>query len=344
MIGLNRGGLLTSNGPIPRRPDESGSGSFQFILICSITRDNQRTGARLRARNPVEYQEPSHVLAAALLPLARVMLEERFSAVDLVRAAKLSYVHAAMAQLASLGARTNISRLAVVTGLTRKEIAAYLRLAPPTDQRSPRQRLEHRAFRVVRGWCADPLYSNTSGRPADLPIDGSYGDFASLVRAYGGDVTPKTVLKELERMGAAVRTASGNVRLRNRAMKSMRRAPQGIIEFAQLLADFTDTASQVLKPKRQPVYFTFRKLDLPTQRQVSLFERVFARRAAALAVGADQWFARQRDCSVSKPDKRDRSGRVGLGIYLVRSGDSAEALPQARRVRKTARKRQTDRA
>ena len=79
------------------------------------------------------------------------MVRSELGAADLVRAAKLAYLRASVLDLKADGGRVSISRLSVVTGMTRKEVALLLRESPETQDR-PRQRMkEHRALRVLRG-------------------------------------------------------------------------------------------------------------------------------------------------------------------------------------------------
>jgi len=156
----------------------------------------------------------SRQLLKRLLPIARRMLGAGSGVGTLIEAAKIAYVQAATEKLFPLGGRINISRLSVATGLTRKQISAHLRAGEA--QRCPSLRNEQRTARVIRGWQNDRRFRNGSGNPADLPMRGRRRSFELLVKIYGGDVTPVSVRRELERIKAVRVNRSGELRLRLR--------------------------------------------------------------------------------------------------------------------------------
>ena len=272
-------------------------------------------------------------LAEALQPIAVAMLKGNLSASALVRAAKLAYVRAAIDSLRIEGRKTNVSRLSVITGMTRKEIASYLqrkKQAPATT--GPKKQMEHRALRVLRAWISDPRYKMVSGRVIDLPIDGDGKTFASLVRAHGGDVTTVAVLRELERLRAVTRSRSGRLRVRPAGIQVQLRAPTRFRYFSRLLADFSDTAAQVLVEKEHPLYFGFKDLEVATESQAERFKTSFGRRASLLLDGVEHWYSRQvgRRRPTRQRSEQQRQ-RVGLGVYLVETQMPSERRPPGRR-------------
>lgn len=267
------------------------------------------------------------VLITALLPVARTMIRSGLGAGELMRAAKLAYVQAAAEEVTPTGGKVNVSRLAVVTGLTRKEIASLLgRRKKKAPAANPKHRREQRAFRVIHAWGIDPLFLKDDGRPADLEMRGGPGSFVTLVRNYGGDVTPVAVLRELERMQAVTLLRSGKVRLRSRPRNSRTHSQHHLTEFSRLLGDFARTAQQVSAPHDPPLFFGFRDSKVQSQHQAALFQRTFSQRAAALLASIEQWAARQQDNP--KPTKSVHSRRkirVGLGVYLLQDESPVRA-------------------
>jgi hypothetical protein len=268
--------------------------------------------------------EAGNALMAALLPIARTMIKSGFGVGELVQAAKLSYVQAAIREVIPPGGKLNVSRLSVATGLTRKEIAALLvGNTGKSPAISPRRIMEQRAFRVLQGWSIDPFFQKSDGRPADLEFRTGQHTFSLLVRRYAGDVTPVTVLRELERMKAVVAVKSGKLRLRPRALDSRTHAAHQMAELARLLRNFAETAQQIVIPRERPVFFGFRDSNVGSANQAALFQRVFSQRAAALLEGMDQWLAKNGGSragkkGASKLTRRQESAvRIGLGVYLV---------------------------
>jgi len=271
------------------------------------------------SRNPKdERAEAVAAVTAVLSPIARIMIRGEFGAGALVRAAKLSYLHAAIEEVVPSGARTNISRLSVITGMTRKEVSALLKYSRNENEVAHTGRpMEQRALRVLQGWARDPRFQTRSGRAAELDINGDQRTFRSLVRAYGGDVTPGSVLRELERLNAVTRSRSGRIRPRIRSKRASRSSQQ-ITEFAGLIRDFASTIIQVVEPKDPPVFFGFRESILASKGQAALFQRTFARRAALLLESAEKWQERQTKSLTRMPNRaKESASQIGIGVYLV---------------------------
>jgi hypothetical protein len=258
-------------------------------------------------------------LVDVLIPLSRSLIRGELGAGELVRAAKLSFVRAAVSELVPTGERPNISRLSVVTGLTRKEVSALLRhqSGGPRLAGQKRPAMEQRAFRVLRGWRVDARFQSANGKPARLRIRGKRGSFAHLVRTYAGDVTPISVLKELERIQIVTRTREGTVQIRSERIRGRQRASDQLIEFARIFRDFVTSVSSGAASNDAPVFFGFKESSVSSKESASLFHRTFSRRAAALLESMEQWVKYQSDSRSGRSKMRSKATRVGLGVYLV---------------------------
>jgi Family of unknown function (DUF6502) len=252
------------------------------------------------------------VLVALLAPISRLTLTGGVGIDQLVRAAKQAYVATAIEELFPVDSRVNISRLSVATGLTRKEVS--LLVDKPIGVKvhlTPRTK-EQRAIRVLRGWRIDPRFHGRNGGPAELALRGGEKTFSSLVKLYGGDVTPTSVLRELERIGAVSMTRSGLLRMRSQRKRLRSHAPQHMLEAARLLGDFAGTVAHSPSKERAPPFFGYRDCASSLD-DMALFQRIFSRRAAALLESFEQWRGSRRE--VRNPT--DSRARVGIGVYLV---------------------------
>lgn len=126
--------------------------------------------------------------------------------------ARAVYVDVALREFEIPGRKQTISRVAVLTGLTRKEVLRLMRMTETAEAAAR----PHRVERVVSGWVRDPTFIAV-GEPAVLPLDGAGASFEELVRRYSGDMTPRAVLDELVRVGVAEQVDGGRVRLLRRA-------------------------------------------------------------------------------------------------------------------------------
>lgn len=115
----------------------------------------------------------------------------RFAAI-----ARLAYFQAAAAQARFGNERLNQSAVAAMTGLTRPQVRRFAKQTPAALP-SPSDRVE----RVVEGWSTDPAFSTSRLTPRRLRMSGRGQTFGALARKYGGDLTPRSLLRELERHG-----------------------------------------------------------------------------------------------------------------------------------------------
>jgi hypothetical protein len=252
---------------------------------------------------------------------------------DLIRAAKKAYVCAAIAYVAPAGVRVNASRLSVITGLTRKEVTAIVNEIKGVPTARLREVKEHRALRVLRGWKLDPRFCNNKGEPAWLPLRGEPRSFSALVREYGGDVTPNSVLKELERIDAVTFNRSRGLHLRSTRLRG--KSTEYLMDLARLFPDFANTVSPQHASSDRPLFLGFKDSVVDSLDQAARFQRTFSNRAAVMLQGVDQWVASQRQ-SGTKSAVRENKRRVGIGVYLVQGdGSSGRTSAKTRRGRST---------
>ena len=146
-------------------------------------------------------------LLVALRPLARALLRVGIGYREFAEISKTAFVDIATKDYGLRGRPTNISRVAVMTGLTRKEVrrirnkteageaSVVLRLPPMTE-------LLHR-------WYTETEFADDQGLPRPLPFDGSGITFSELVRKYGGDIPPGAMRTELKRISAIKENEDG---------------------------------------------------------------------------------------------------------------------------------------
>jgi hypothetical protein len=284
----------------------------------------------LLKRRSARDQECSELLISLLLPIGRLSLESGLGSPDLVRAAKHACVRAAIAQVVKPGERINVSRLSVVTGLTRKEVATIVSEIRGEKHAGRVGIKEQRAMRVARGWMTDPRFVAQHGLPARLPLRGQKKSFASLVGQYGGDVTPNSVLRELERMNLVASTKSGELRLRSVPSKFQK--TQHLLELTRLFPDFADTVTQQYGFGARQLFFGFRESVVHSPDQAARFQRVFSDRAAAVLQSVEQWI--RSHASSGKSIKKTGKHRVGIGVYLIQSDIESQAATRGRRKRR----------
>ena len=258
-----------------------------------------------------------HILSAAvariLKPLIRMLLRSGVSYGTFADIAKRQYIEVALNEFSIEGRKQSVSRVSVITGLTRKEVRRLIGLdQAQEDQISDRY---NRAARVVAGWRRDEDFLDRQGNPMDLFISGGAKSFQGLVRRYSGDIPYRAVLDELDAAGSVERLDEDRVRLIHRAYlpkadESMKLHILGV-DTALLI----DTIDHNLNMKHQPPRFQRKVLydNLPTE-ALPEFRRLSSKAGQALLEKLDKWLSgHDRDVNPKAPG----TGRntVGVGIY-----------------------------
>jgi len=148
-------------------------------------------------------------LLKALRPVARLLMKSGIGYREFSEISKSAFVDVATSDYGLRGRPTNISRVAVMTGLTRKEVRRLrdkissgnqvdmARVIPPAE--------------ILSRWHSDSDYLDSAGRPLTLEFDGATPSFAGLVKMYGGDIPPGAMRTELKRVGAIAENDSGRL-------------------------------------------------------------------------------------------------------------------------------------
>jgi hypothetical protein len=257
---------------------------------------------------------------------------------ELQIAVKIACISVA-AESAKLGNRLNHSRIAAATGLTRKEVRTLFGLVSSGGVSARKEVAKQRTTRVLHGWRTDPEFLDRRGNPLPLVIRGPGVTFHALVRRYGGDVTPVSVLNELARTGAVSIATGGRVAVRKTTPRLKGYGSDVVAEVAYRLRDFGSTLVGNIDRPEAPVFVGFSEIPSLTADEAALFQATFSDRAASLVDGVGQWRASQARIRSKPRNTDDPVYRVGLGVFLVspqvqpgtRPGESAPAKPANRK-------------
>lgn len=149
-------------------------------------------------------------LANILRPIIRLMLRNGLGCSEFVAVAKAEFVRMASETYGIRGRLTNVSRVAAMTGLSRKEIRK-IREDCDVTRWSPEMEATP-ANVVIHFWQFDPAFCVAPGQPRALPIEGE-DSFAALVGRYAGDIPVGAMRTELSRMGVVEVDRGSRLRL-----------------------------------------------------------------------------------------------------------------------------------
>ncbi|MEO0576557.1 MAG: DUF6502 family protein [Pseudomonadota bacterium] len=162
-----------------------------------------------------------NVLLKAIKPLVHLLLESGIGHREFSEIAKRAFVEVATKEYGIRGRDTNISRVAVMTGLTRKEVKKIREGLGDSDEERTLKPIP--ASVVLHYWFSDSDFLDSSGKPRLLNFDQGENSFRDLVKKYAGDIPPGAIRTELKRTGAIEILDDGQLETRRREVV----APQG---------------------------------------------------------------------------------------------------------------------
>ncbi len=257
-----------------------------------------------------------------LKPLVRILLRHGIGFGAFTELAKRAYVDVAFEDFDVKGRKQTDSRVATITGLSRKEVKRIKEL--PDDHDSGAITRYNRAARVVYGWVHDSAYQSAPGECRDLPFDGEIS-FSSLVKEYSGDVPPRAILDELLQVGVVKRDGQGMIRLLKRAYipsagKAELLAFLGV-DVGGLLAtmDHNIHAAGAEPFFQRKVYYD----NIPEETLLKL--RAMVRdKGQPMLEEVDQWLS-QHDRDVNPTVQGSGRKGAGIGIYYFENDEGEES-------------------
>jgi hypothetical protein len=226
---------------------------------------------------------------------------------------KRVYVDLAKEEFGINGKKATVSRIAILTGLTRKEVQALL--AQPARHHGSAEEEYNRAARVIAGWLKDSKFGDGRGHPAPLPLNGKRGSFEALVKTYSGDIPVRAMLDELLRVGSVEQLRDGRICLRSRGYIPQKSEPEKLnilgIDTADLIA--TIDHNIYVKPNKPRFQRKVMYDNVPIE-AAQEFEAIVAARGQELLEALDRWLS-NRDRDVNPTSKGSGRVRVGLGMY-----------------------------
>jgi hypothetical protein len=240
-------------------------------------------------------------IARLLRPLFRILLRRGVPFGAFEELAKRAYVDLALAEFGIPGKKPSVSRVSILSGLTRKDVQRLV--SEPPEARDEAVARHNRAARVITGWIRD----------ADFL--GADSGFAALVKRHSGDMPPRAMLDELVRVGAVVRLADGRVELRSRAYLPQRSSAEKLRILGSDVADLITTIDHNLEQGDDDPRFQRKVMydSIPLD-AVPAFRKLSAARAQALLEQLDRWLA-ERDSDDAPEAPPAPRVRIGLGIY-----------------------------
>ena len=258
-------------------------------------------------------------------PLVRILLRQGISYAEFSEVAKAVYVEVALKDFKVSGRRATRTRIAVMTGLTRKEVKRVIDEA--VKERFELKTSFNRLGRVLVGWHTDADFTGPYGMPLELEYEtGNPNEptFSVLVKRHSGDMSPRSILDELVRVGAIRETEVGWFRVMRREYIPEAQGAHTFERTGVVVRNFVNTV-EFNMTKLAPGKGRFerhvtaddgiRREDLPK------FDHYLRERCQVLLEEIDNWLA-----GLPKPDPKigDDVIHTGIGIYHYMSHEQDE--------------------
>jgi hypothetical protein len=260
------------------------------------------------------------VLAACrhlLTPLARWLLRSGITWAEFAELSKEAFVDVARRDYGIQGRPTNSSRVAMLTGLSRREVTrvrdVLLGERPAADPR------ESRFAQVLSGWHLDAEFIDAAGQPKVLPGKGAVGSVERLLKRYAGDLPHRAFLKELEQRGLVEKVGRDAVRVLQRDYIRGRGDPDIVRQLGVALHDHAATLAHNVDTEAgdDPRFEAMATTTRLAPRYARAFADFVAKQGQAFLEDMDAWLVRHE---VKEPT--DSGGiRIGIGMYLIKDSN-----------------------
>ncbi|MEX2163742.1 MAG: DUF6502 family protein [Sulfuricaulis sp.] len=254
------------------------------------------------------------VTTQLLRPLVRVLLRNGMSFNAFSDLARRVYVDVGMNEFEIPGKKQTISRVAILSGLSRKEVQRLLEEQHGAAKTEAQERY-NRAARVIAGWVRDKDFTDTAGQPLALNPEGDSAGFGLLVKRYSGDVPARAILDELLRVGAVERLEDDRIRLLSRAYIPRTSDLDKLEILGTDVSDLIYTIDHNLQHGTADPFFQRKVMyDNLTAEAVKHFRHLSAEQAQALLEKMDEWLSKH-DRDVNSSVQGMGRLRAGIGIY-----------------------------
>jgi len=153
-------------------------------------------------------------LFSLMKPIAKALMGAGVTYPEFAEVSKAAFVQTAQKTYGVRGRNANLSRTAIITGLSRKEVRRLSAWSPQDE--SLLINVENPLIDLLHIWHTDIGYIDSEGLPIEIPEKGAKPSLVDLVGRVGCDVPVGAIKKELIRFGAIVEEPTSLLRAKSR--------------------------------------------------------------------------------------------------------------------------------
>jgi hypothetical protein len=256
-----------------------------------------------------------------LTPLMRILVRNGVTVTEAIDLTRRAFVDAALsAEFQLPGRRISDMRVAILTGLTRKEVNE---LRNDSDRRETGTNLS-RIGRLISAWNQDPDFTGPYGLPVAIRFESGPSNptlnFTELVRRHSPGISPRAMLDELLRTGLARMDDEGWIRNSGRAYIPSKLDPAAVERLGQVLGrlaetvDFNNQVTESSLGRFERVVITDIGLTDEQYRQFNVHLRA---KCEQFLETLDNWPTKEDRLNAHKSTNDTSRKRImaGLGVY-----------------------------
>ena len=266
-----------------------------------------------RAMLGATQQKILDALYSLMRQVARILLRSGIGYREFAEIAKTAFVDVSTTDYGLRGRPTNISRVAVMTGLTRKEIRRIRSKIDGAEASKVYRTVP--ASDVLHFWHTDPIFLDEEGQPAALDFDDHENSFAVLVKKYGGDIPPGAMRTELKRVGAVSEDDDGRLRALKRSFSlptSSEKIAEGLVGLSALGQTIAHNADSLDRGVGTYVQRTVETKRISAE-DAKRLRRILTSRLIEFSESIDDLFGAYEALHESEADNSNEV--IGVGLY-----------------------------
>jgi Family of unknown function (DUF6502) len=258
-------------------------------------------------------------------PLVDLMFDTGVTVHELSVLLRESAVRIGSKRVSKESGRESNSRVAIITGLPRAEVARILNSDQLALGTRPKQ---HPARKVLAAWFDNPRFLTTKGDPAVLPIFGKRRSFEQLVSMYGRGIPIRAMLDELTQINAVERLSDQRVKAKSRVPIVTGVSTGSISVIGERTRDLLDTLTSNLRCKSKPLFEGTALADDVDLEMVSLIRRELADQAASFIDSANSLLGRSNVKPVRPAGKESTNCRLGVTVFYFQDDLEDKRVPK----------------
>ena len=256
-----------------------------------------------------------------LRPIVKMLLRYGIGYNEFAETLKLAYVDVGSSDFGIRGRPTNISRVAVMTGLTRKEVRR-LRSRIENGDDAPTVRTTP-ITEVLTRWHSEIEFLDNHGKPSVLSYSEGENSFSELVKRFGGDVPPGAMRTEMKRMGLLDEGEDGSLAVKSRLFITRDGIDTVLTSLVHSVYPLLATIARNTEPDNAPgdgnAQFTTYSLSINKSDRTRL-KRICYDRLAESAVSFDDLFTAY-ETAPQRNEDRSEHPVVMVGLYYFEETD-----------------------